>query len=158
MKYPWLRICALSLLALILTGCASTTIYQPTTYQTEKGQAVKSAKVLSVQGDISGAFTLTTQPGGGVMLDVKPLDASQVLMQRIAVTDSKGNPLLTKDGQPIYNEIPLVAGLNHSRPTGAAWDGLSKGLRSVGSVVGTIAASLTGASAANSLAGAIPTN
>ncbi len=140
----------------LLSACASTTIYQPVTVQGEKGQTVKSAKVISLQGDISGAFTLTTQPGGGVSLDVKPLDSTQVLMQRIAVTDSKGNPLLTKDGQPIYNEIPLVAGLNHSRPTSAAWDGASKGIRSLGSLIGTIAASVMGTSVAASAAGAVP--
>jgi hypothetical protein len=140
------------LAAVALSGCASTTVYQPTVV----GDKVASAKVFSIQGDISGAFTLQTQPGGGVLLDVKPLDSSQVLMQRIAVTDGKGNPMFGKDGQPVYNEIPLVAGLNHSRPTGVAWDGLSKGFRSVGSVIGTIAAAMTGASVANSVAEAIP--
>jgi hypothetical protein len=115
-------------------------------------------KLMNIAGDVNGAFTLSTRPGGYVTLDVKPLDASQVIMQRIAVTDSKGNPLLTKDGQPIFNEMPLVAGLNHSFPTASRGDALSKTIRSVGSLAGTIAASLTGASAANSLAGAIPAN
>lgn len=113
---------------------------------------------MTIGGDLNGAFTLVTQPGGGVSLDVKPLDASQVVMQRIAVTDSKGNPLLTKDGQPIFNEMPLVAGLNHSFPTAARGDAISKIIRSIGSLAGTIAASIAGTEAANSLASAIPTN
>jgi hypothetical protein len=152
----WLIAAAVLAVLFFLTGCASTTVYQPVTLQGPKGDTVKSAKLLNLAGDINGAFTLTTRPGGYVTLDVKPLDASQVLMQRIAVTDSKGNPLLTKDGQPIFNEVPLVAGLNHSFPTTARGESVSKGLRSVGSLLGTVAASITGASAANSLAGAIP--
>jgi hypothetical protein len=147
------------LAAALLTGCASTTVYQPMTATGKDGVThTKAVKVFAVQGDISGAFTLTTQPGcGGVTLEVKPLDAGQVLMQRIAVTDGKGNPLRDKAGNAVYNEIPLVAGLNHSRPTGVAWDGVSQSLRSVGSVVGTIAASVMGTQAATSLAGAIHT-
>jgi hypothetical protein len=148
---------AFVVVAFFLTGCAQTVVYQPTVVNGKDGrQGVKAVKMLALQGDIAGAFTLRTRPGGYVELDVKPLDASQVLMQRIAVTDSKGNPLLTKDGQAIFNEVPLVAGLNHSFPTAARGDAISKALRSVGSVVGTVAASVTGASAANSLAGAIP--
>ena len=157
MKPPW-SLTVIAAASLVLSACASTTIYQPVTVQWEKGQKVTSAKVMSIGGDINGAFTLTTSPGGGVSLDVKPLDASQVVMQRIAVTDSKGNPLLTKDGQPIFNEMPLVAGLNHSFPTAARGDAFSKAIRSVGSLAGTIAASIAGTEAANSLAGAIPAN
>ena len=74
----------------ILSGCASTTIYQPMVVNGKEGtQSVKSAKILSIGGNLNGAFTLTTGQGGGVTLDVKPLDASQVLVQRIAVTDSE---------------------------------------------------------------------
>jgi hypothetical protein len=117
---------------------------------------------MSIGGDLNGAFTLVTQPGGGVSLDVKPLDASQVVMQRIAVTDSKGNPLLDGNKQPIFNEIPLVAGLNHSTPTTSFWEGLSKGTRSLGSLIGTAFASftaaVTGTQATSALAGALPTN
>ena len=156
---PICRSFLISLSILIITGCASTTIYQPMVVNGKEGaQTAKAVKLMNIAGDVNGAFTLSTRPGGYVTLDVKPLDSSQVVMQRIAVTDSKGNPLLTKDGQPIFNEVPLVAGLNHSFPTSARGDALSKAIRSVGSLAGTIAASLTGASAANSLAGAIPTN
>ncbi len=148
-----------SILAITSFGCASTTIYEPVVVNGKEGtQKVVSAKRMNIAGDINGAFTLTTKPGGYVNLDVKPLDASQVIMQRIAVTDSKGNPLLDKAGNPIFNEVPLVAGLNHSFPTAARGESFSKGIRSIGSLAGTIAASITGASAANSLAGAIPTN
>lgn len=142
---------------LALAGCASTTVYQPVTVKGAKGESVKSAKVLSIQGDVAGAFRLTTTPDGGISWEVRALDTNQVLMQRIAVTDGKGNPLKDKAGNAIYNEIPFVAGLNHSRPTGVSWDGVSQGLRSVGSVVGTIAASVMGTQAATSLAGAIHT-
>ena len=154
---PW-NLIVIAAASLVLSACASTTIYQPVVVSGEKGQSVKSAKIMSIGGDLNGAFTLVTQPGGGVSLDVKPLDASQVIMQRIAVTDSKGNPLLTKDGQPIFNEVPLTAGLNHSFPTAARGDALSKAIRSIGSLAGTIAASIAGTQAANSLAGAIPAN
>jgi hypothetical protein len=162
MKPPW-KLIAAAIISLSLSGCASTTLYDTVlTSSTDKDgnqtQSARAVKAAVIAGDVNGAFTLTKKPGGYLTLDVKPLDASQVIMQRIAVTDSKGNPLLTKDGQAIFSEVPLVAGLNHSFPTAARGDAFSKAIRSVGSLVGTVAASITGASAANSLAGAIPTN
>ena len=140
----------------LFSGCANTSVYQPVVVEGAKGQTVKAVKVLGVGGDINGAFTLETQPNGSVKLQVLPLEGSQVIMQRIAVTDSKGNPLLDKEGRPIFNEIPLVAGLNHSFPTAARGDAISKVIRSGGSVAGTVAASVAGAEAANQLARAIP--
>jgi hypothetical protein len=110
-----------------------------------------------IAGDVNGAFTLTKKPGGYLTLDVKPLDASQVLMQRIAVTDSKGNPLLDKEGRPVFNEIPLVAGLNHSFPTTARGEAASGVIRSAGSAAGTIGTIAIGSTVGGGLAGAIPT-
>jgi hypothetical protein len=145
------------LCAIVFSSCTTTAVYQPVTVQGKDGtQHVKSVKMLGLQGDINGAFTLETRPGGYVSLDVKALDAGQFIMQRIAVTDSKGNPLFDKEGKPIFNEVPLVAGLNHSFPTATRGDAVSKTLRSIGSLAGTIAASVTGATAGNSLAGTIP--
>lgn len=141
-KYLGLLILGLLIVLFLLplVGCTGTTIYRTATDADGKTRAVKA---MAIQGDVQGAFTLTTT-ADTVTLDVKPLDASQVLMQRIAVTDSKGNPLLTKDGQPIFNEIPMVSGLNHSRTTAAAHDGTSKSIRAGGSVAGTIGASALG--------------
>jgi hypothetical protein len=156
-KLKFIAACLLFWFAVwLLTGCANTSVYQPVVVEGAKGQTVKAVKVLGVGGDINGAFTLETQPNGSVKLQVLPLEGSQVIMQRIAVTDSKGNPLLDKEGRPIFNEIPLVAGLNHSFPTAARGDAISKVIRSGGSVAGTVAASVAGAEAANQLARAIP--
>lgn len=157
MKHTW-TLPAIVAVSLMLSACASTTIYQPVVMNGKEGtQAAKAVKVMNIAGDVNGAFTLTTKPGGHVTLDVKPLDGSQVLMQRIAVTDSKGNPLLTKDGQPVFNEIPLVAGLNHSFPTKARGEAASGIIRSAGSAAGTIGTIAIGSTVGGGLAGAIPT-
>jgi hypothetical protein len=142
----------LTILAILfLTGCASTTFSVTGKVKGKDGiETVKSVPVFKTQADIVAPTRVG--PDGITFADTAVLG-----VRKIAVVDSKGNVRLDKAGNPIYNEIPVVAGIYHSTATESAYSGASFLTRSIGSLVGTIAAAFTGASAVNSLAGAIPT-
>jgi len=147
----------MALMSMFLTGCLSTSVYRTQVINTPDGQVAKSIKAFSIQGNIQGSFTLSTTADGAASLTVNPLNLDQIAYSYIAATNGKGDPLFDDAGNPVYNTIPFVAGLDHTSPTTAFWAGLNKSFRSLGSVIGTIGASLFGIEAANQLGGAVNT-
>jgi len=150
-EYALLVVLGLVLVLILstLTGCASTSFSVPVTVKGEKGEKVKSVKVFTTQADIVAPTSVGPQ---GITFS----NTSVLGVRRVAVVDSKGNVRLDKAGNPVYNEFPVVAGIYHSTSTEAAYTGASFLVRSVGSLVGTIAASVMGANVAASAAGAVP--
>lgn len=145
---------SLSLLLLVaFTGCSSLTTYAPGT-STGKDGSIRAVAVKKLQfyGDIHGPFTI----GADGSISVKD-PSPNAPVARIAVTDSKGNVLRDAAGNPVFNEIPVTASLKNSDATTALFRGMSLFTRSVGSLVGTIGASLFGIEAANQLGGAANT-
>jgi len=139
----------LALGCLWLCSCASTTFYQPVTVTGANGtQTVKAVKTMSTQGDI--ILPLRVGPDGIEFAQT----GSPVGIRRVALVDSKGNPRLDGEGRPIYDEYPIVAGIYHSSATESAYQGGSFLTRSVGSLAGTIAASVAGVAAAQGAASA----
>jgi len=134
---------------LAFTGCASTSFSVPVTVQGEKGQTAKAVKIFTTQADIVAP---TSVGPGGITFG----NTSVLGVRRVAVVDSKGNVRLDKAGNPVFNEYPVVAGIYHSTATEAAYTGGSFLARSIGSLIGTIAASVMGAQVASSAAGAVP--
>jgi hypothetical protein len=134
----------------ILSGCASTNFSVPVTVTGKDGvQTVKSVKIMSTQADIVAPTSVGPQ---GITFG--PTTALGV--RRVAVVDSKGNLRLDKAGNPVFNEFPVVAGIYHSTATESAYNGGSFLARSIGSLIGTIAASVAGAQVASSAVGAVP--
>ncbi len=134
---------------ILLSACASTTFYQPVTLDGEKGQTVKAVKIMTTQADIVAPTSVGPQ---GITFG----NTSELGTRKVAVVDSKGNVRLDKAGNPVFNEFPVVAGIYHSTSTEAAYSGASFLTRSLGSLIGTIAASVMGANVAASAAGAVP--
>lgn len=146
---------ALAVYLFFLTSCTNTTLYRTVTSKRADGSTVaRAVPMLKIAADINGPATITSAPDGTTTIDIKPIGES-IAFARRAVVDGKGNPILDKNGNPIYNDVPVIAGINHSAPLAVWWEGLSKATRSAGSVAGTIAASVAGAEAANEIGGAI---
>lgn len=113
-------VCCLTLFG----GCCSVSTYS------------SHGKAFQTSANINGSFTLTTKVDGSSVLKVNDVPVN-VPFEWTAVVDSKGNPILDKDGHAIYNTRAVVAGLSNSEGNSSFWQGLSKFSRSVGSVTGT---------------------
>lgn len=122
--------------AVMLCSCASTTTYNV-------GPDGKPSKAFQTYADTYGPTTITTNSRGTV-IKVEEFTTTNFPMMKVAVTNSKGNPILDKNGNAIFNEVPLVPGIRHSEPTMALFRGLSLFTRSVSNLAGTIISGMFG--------------
>lgn len=132
----------LAILACGLCSCTSTTFSVPMKVKGKDGvETVKSVRVMSTQADIVAPTSVGPQ---GITF---ASTTASFGTRREAVIDSKGNLRLDKAGNAVFNEYPIVPGVYHSTATTAAYNGGSFLTRALGSLVGTIGASLFGVGA-----------
>jgi hypothetical protein len=125
-------------------SCASQTFYR--TGQGSKGET-RAIKSFQNYGNLTGNIVYT-QEGDSASLEINQPDVENYPIARTAVFDKKGQFVG-------YNELPIVAGVNNAAVTGELFNGISKGIRSVGSVIGTVLAGMLGIEAAKQAGAAI---
>ena len=54
-----------------------------------------------------------------------------------------------------YEQIPVIASINNSRVNSETWSGISKAIRSVGSVIGTVLAGMIGIESTKQIGNAV---
>lgn len=125
-------------------SCASQTFYRTGSGAKGETRAIKS---FSNYGNLTGNIVYT-QEGDSASLEITQPDVENYPVARTAVFNKKGEFVG-------YNELPIVAGVNNAAVTGEVFNGISKGIRSIGSVIGTVLAGLVGIEAAKQTGAAI---
>lgn len=148
-----LRIALLCAASIFTVGCASNATLSPQPYTKKDGSTgYRAVKTYSQQADIIGDVETTVSASGDFWQKVTTPNAANVPTMRVAVMKPNGSPALDKAGQPIFNEIPMVAQIRPSAGTEAMFSGLNQVIRGLGSFAGTVGASLVGIFAAQGAA------
>jgi hypothetical protein len=133
---------AVVLPTLLLCSCASQGMYMAIP-DTKGGK--KMGKVMGNSGDWTGNIKYE-QRGNYVKLEITQPDGDVPMMQRAVVHKGK---LLG------YEQIPVIASISNSRVNDSMWGGISKGIRSISNLVGTVIAGMIGIEAAQQIGTAV---
>lgn len=136
------------LLPLILCSCAQPgiRIYGPTSSSSADGSSSQGSALLAAYtADMVGVQSIPT-PNGPIVFDT-----SVGGVRRVAILDKSKTQVIG------YTEEPIVAGVYVSEANRSLGDAFSKGIRSIGSVIGTTLAGFAGIEAANAAGSALGT-
>lgn len=144
---------SLLLVCLLFVGCASNTVYGPGTTTTKHGDRAVAVKRFQQQGDIIGDQKYVFGRDGTLLsLTITTPDPNNVAIKRIAVLNNKGQLVTDKNGNPVFNETPMVAMSTPSSGTEAMYSGLNRALRGLGSMIGTVGTTIASVVFANGAA------
>lgn len=138
----------LLLLPVLLCSCAQPGLrtYRPISSATSNGGTKEgSALSLVATADMIGVSSIPT-PDGPITFDT-----SRVSTRRVAILNKAKTEVIG------YTEETIVPGLYVSEANRSLGDAFSKGIRSVGSVAGTVLAGFAGIEAANAAGSALGT-
>jgi hypothetical protein len=128
--------------AFLLCSCASQGMYMA--IPDAKG-GKRMGKVMGNSGDWTGNIKYE-QRGNYVKLEITQPDGDVPMMNRAVVHKGK---LLG------YEQIPVIASISNSRVNDSMWGGISKGIRSISNLVGTVIAGMIGIEAAQQIGSAV---